>query len=459
MHPLLIATDSAAARPLWLATEADWSKVRRELAPAVLAHLDATGFEPAAGRSLLLPAVDGVPAGLVFGLGGEADADRLIAGKLAEVLPAGDWRFAAPPPEPALATLAVLLGAYRFERYRKKAPPKFRLAVPEGVDGEEVSRVAEAVCFARDLINTPANDFGPAELAEAARSLASWHGARFELIVGDDLPAAGFPLVYAVGKGSARAPRVIDLSWGQAGHPKLTLVGKGVCFDSGGLNLKNSSGMALMKKDMGGAAAALAVARLVMERRLPVRLRVLVPAVENAVSGSAFRPGDVFTSRKGLTVEIGDTDAEGRLILADALAAADAEEPDLLIDLATLTGAARVALGPDVAPFYTEDEELAAAFQASAAAVADPVWRMPLWRPYAAGLQSKVADLTSVAPGGFAGSIVAALFLSRFVERAKSWMHLDIYAWTPKAKPACPEGAEATAVRAIDAFLFTRFQR
>ena len=256
-----------------------------------------------------------------------------------------------------------------------------------------------------------------------------------------------------------RAPRLIDLIWGDPGAPKLTLVGKGVCFDSGGLDIKPAAAMLLMKKDMGGAAAALALAKLVMERRLPVRLRVLVPAVENAVSGAAFRPGDVYPSRKGLTVEVGDTDAEGRLVLADALALADTEAPDLLIDFATLTGAARVALGPDIAPVFTEDEELAAALARHAAATADPLWRLPLWRPYAVGLDSKIADTASVAAGGFAGSIVAALFLSRFVERARRWLHLDIYAWTPEPKPGRPEGGEASAVRALDSLLVERFSR
>jgi leucyl aminopeptidase len=456
MHPLL-TTDVSSARPIWLTTPDDWPALSAALDPALAAFAEAAGFKPEPGRHLLLPGPEGTGGGLLFGLGGP-DRDRLIAGKLAEVLPAGTWRFASAPPEPALAVLAILLGSYRFERYRKPKLAKFRLVVPEGVDGEEVSRLAEATVLVRDLVNTPANDLGPAELEAAVRAVAAPHGAAVTSIIGDDLIAAGFPLVHAVGKGSARAPRLIELSWGDPAHPRLTLVGKGVCFDSGGLDIKPASAMLLMKKDMGGAATALALASLVMARALPVRLKLVIPAVENSVSGTAFRPGDVYPSRKGLTVEVGDTDAEGRLVLADALALADAEAPDLLIDFATLTGAARVALGPDIPPAFTDDEELAADLARHAAETFDPVWRLPLWRPYAKGLDSKIADISSVAPGGFAGSIVAALFLSRFVEQARSWLHLDIYAWTPKPKPARPEGGEAQTLRALDALLRERFK-
>ncbi|ALK10536.1 leucyl aminopeptidase family protein [Blastochloris viridis] len=458
MHAALIATDPAA-RPLWLVTANDWPAVREALGAPAAAFAEAAGFAPEPGRHVALPDADGALGGFLFGLGrGTEAADRLIAGKLAEVLPAGAWRLAVPPPEPALTVLAILLGSYRFTRYRSASPAKFRLVVPDGVDAEEVSRLAEAVFLVRDLVNTPANDLGPAELEDAVRAVAAPHGAEVTSIVGEDLLAAGFPLIHAVGKGSARAPRLIELRWGDPAHPKLTLVGKGVCFDTGGLDIKPASAMLLMKKDMGGAATALALAKLVMERALPVRLRLLVPAVENAISGTAFRPGDVYPSRKGLSIEVGDTDAEGRLVLADALALADAEAPDLLIDFATLTGAARVALGPDIPPAFTDDDDLAAALARHAAATADPVWRLPLWRPYASGLDSKVADLSSVAPGGFAGSIMAALFLARFVEAAKCWLHLDIYAWTPKPKPGRPEGGEAQTLRALDALLQDRFK-
>ena len=317
--------------------------------------------------------------------------------------------------------------------------------------------MAEAATLARDLINTPANDMGPAQLAQAARDLAVRFGAQFNCIVGDELTHQNFPLIHAVGIASPRTPRLIDLTWGDPAHPKVTLVGKGVCFDTGGLDLKPSSAMLIMKKDMGGAANVLALALMVMDAKLKVRLRVLIPAVENAVAGNAFRPLDVFPSRKGATVEIGNTDAEGRLVLADALAFADEEAPDLLIDLGTLTGAARVALGPDLPPFYTNDETLALDIARCAKAENDPLWRLPLWAPYDSWLDSKVADISNAPSGTFAGSITCALFLQRFVAAAKSWLHVDIYGWTPSAKPARPEGGECQAARAIYKLLGERY--
>jgi leucyl aminopeptidase len=317
--------------------------------------------------------------------------------------------------------------------------------------------MTEAAMLARDLINTPSNDMGPQELAQAAQELATRFGASFSCIVGDELPRQNFPLIHAVGMASPRAPRLIDITWGDPSHPKVTLVGKGVCFDTGGLDLKPSSGMLIMKKDMGGAANVLAAALMVMDAKLKVRLRVLIPAVENAVAGNAFRPLDIFTSRKGLTVEIGNTDAEGRLVLADALALADEEKPDLLVDLGTLTGAARVALGPDLPPFYTNDETLALDIARLAQQENDPLWRLPLWPAYDVWLDSKVADLNNAPSGGFAGSITCALFLQRFVGAAKSWLHVDIYGWTPSAKPARPEGGECQAARAIYKYLSERY--
>ncbi|RTM12428.1 MAG: leucyl aminopeptidase family protein, partial [Bradyrhizobiaceae bacterium] len=304
--------------------------------------------------------------------------------------------------------------------------------------------------------NTPSNDMGPEQLAAAAQALASEFGASFACTIGEELEKH-FPLIHAVGMASNRAPRLIDIGWGDPGHPKVTLVGKGVCFDTGGLDLKPSSGMLIMKKDMGGAANVLALARMVMDAELKVRLRVLIPAVENAVAGNAFRPLDIFTSRKGITVEIGNTDAEGRLVLADALALADEEKPDLLIDLGTLTGAARVALGPDLPPFYTDDETLAADLSRCAVKENDPLWRMPLWPPYDSWLDSKTATITNAPSGGFAGSITCALFLQRFVEHARSWLHVDIYGWTPSAKPARPEGGECQAARALYTLLSERY--
>ena len=349
------------------------------------------------------------------------------------------------------------LGTYRFGRYRKADTPAVRLVPPDGIDVADIARMAEAAALARDLINTPSNDMGPEELAQAAQALAARFGASFNCIVGDELVKQNFPLIHAVGMASTRAPRLIDLSWGDPSHPKVTLVGKGVCFDTGGLDLKPSSGMLIMKKDMGGAANVLALAQMVMDAKLKVRLRVLIPAVENAVAGNAFRPLDIFKSRKGPTVEIGNTDAEGRLVLADALALADEEKPDLLVDLGTLTGAARVALGPDLPPFYTNDETLAESVAAHAKRENDPLWRMPLWPPYDSWLNSKTADINNAPSGGFAGSITCALFLQRFVTDAKSWLHVDIYGWTPSAKPARPEGGECQAARAIYKLLSERY--
>jgi leucyl aminopeptidase len=356
-----------------------------------------------------------------------------------------------------LAALAFALGSYRFARYRKNDAPQAKLIVPQNVDASELSSIAEAVFLARDLINTPANDMGPAELEEATRALGKKHGAAVTAIVGDELLAQNFPLIHAVGKGSTRAPRLIDLRWGNASHPKITLVGKGVCFDTGGLDLKPDSAMLLMKKDMGGAACMLALASMIMDAKLKVSLRLLISAVENSVSGVAFRPLDVYPSRKGLTVEIGNTDAEGRLVLADALALADEEKPDLIVDAGTLTGAARVALGPELPPFYTKDDALAREVDTFALRERDPTWRMPLWPAYDSMLDSKTADVNNVASGGFAGSIICALFLQRFVSAAKAWIHFDVYAWSPSAKPARPEGGECQAARAMFALLKARY--
>jgi leucyl aminopeptidase len=316
--------------------------------------------------------------------------------------------------------------------------------------------VVEAVTLVRDLVNTPANDMGPADLEEAARTLAAKHGAGARATVGDDLLRENFPLIHAVGRAAARRPRLIDLTWGDVDDPRITLVGKGVCFDSGGLDIKPESSMLNMKKDMGGAATALALAHMIMSRKLRLRLRVLIPAVENSISGAAFRPRDIYTSRKGITVEIGNTDAEGRLILADALTLADEDNPEMIFDFATLTGAARVALGPDVPPFFTDDDQLADKLMAHAAAENDPLWRLPLWRPYDEMLESKVADINNVGSGGQAGAITAALFMRRFVS-AKSWAHFDVFAWSPRSRPGRPEGGECQAARAIYALLAARY--
>ena len=327
---------------------------------------------------------------------------------------------------------------------------------PKGVDYTEALNAAKTTWLIRDLVNTPASDMGPDELEAAARSLAKSFKAQFKVIRGAALKR-NFPMIHEVGKASPRAPRLIDFVWGNSGAPKITLVGKGVCFDTGGLDIKPSSGMLLMKKDMGGAANVLGLAHMIMAAKLPVRLRVLIPAVENSIAGNAFRPGDILRSRKGITVEIGNTDAEGRLVLGDALALADEETPDLLIDMATLTGAARVALGPDLPPFYTDDDAVAVAIAGAAKTENDPLWRMPLWEPYARLFESPISDMNNSGESGFAGSITAALFLKRFVDRAKCYVHLDIFAWTPQARAGRPKGGEAQGPRALFSMIRQRY--
>jgi leucyl aminopeptidase len=450
---------AASAIPIIFASRSNWDAIRTELPAEARQFAEANGFTGKPGACLTVPASNGQIAGVLFGLEDTSAPARDLfrPGALPGLLPAGVYRFANAPHDTRLAVLAFALGCYRFGRYRKADAPDVRLVPPDGIDTADVMRMADAAMLARDLINTPSNDMGPVELAQAAEEIAERFGARFDCIVGDDLVTRNFPLIHAVGMASTRAPRLIDFTWGDPSHPKVTLVGKGVCFDTGGLDLKPSSGMLIMKKDMGGAANVLALAQMVMDAKLKLRLRVLIPAVENAVAGNAFRPLDIFPSRKGLSVEIGNTDAEGRLILADALALADEEMPDLLIDMGTLTGAARVALGPDLPPFYTEDETLAADVARCAREENDPLWRMPLWPPYDAWLDSKVANLTNAPSGSFAGSVTCALFLQRFVEHAKSWLHFDIYGWTPTAKPARPEGGECQAARAMYRLLSQRY--
>jgi leucyl aminopeptidase len=460
MHPIFV-TDGAATVPIWFVTSSNWGDVRTTMSSSARTFAEASGFEPEPGRHLLLPQPDGALSGVLFGIDSPEKAvkDLFLPGRLPTLLPSGAYRFANAPHHVRLGALAFALGAYRFVRYRRSnnSDKDVRLEIPEGVDRDDLSRIVEGMTLARDLINTPANDMGPAEIEQAVRTLATRHGATLRVVVGDDLVGEGFPLIHAVGRAAARAPRLVDLTWGEQTHPKITLVGKGVCFDSGGLDIKSDSAMLLMKKDMGGAACVLAAAHMIMDRGLKVRLRVLIPAVENSISGSAFRPLDVYRSRSGLNVEVGNTDAEGRLILADALALADEETPDLLIDMGTLTGAARVALGPDLPPFYTDDDDLAAEIARHASAENDPVWRLPLWPPYEQMLDSRIADLNNVSSGSFAGSIICALFLKRFVKAAKAWLHLDIYAWTPSARSARPEGGECQAARVVYALLKTRY--
>ena len=456
MDPIFTTSRAAAAIPIWFVTAANYPEVRERLSAGVRAFADAAGFEPKPGQYLALPGEGGL-GGILFGIEAADDAkDLFLPGRLPQQLPDGVYRFGNDPHDARLAALAFALGAYRFTRYRKAEARKVKLDLPQSIDREDLERIVEAVTLTRDLVNTPANDMGPAELEDAVRALGEQHGADVKSVVGDDLLRKNFPLVHAVGRAADRAPRLIDLKWGEADHPRVTLVGKGVCFDSGGLDIKPDASMLNMKKDMGGAATALALAHMVMSRKLKVRLRVLIPAVENSISGAAFRPRDVYASRKGITVEIGNTDAEGRLILADALTLADEDKPELIADFATLTGAARVALGPELPPFFTDDDELAAALMRHAASQNDPLWRLPLWRPYEAMLESKVADINNVGSGGQAGAITAALFMRRFVT-AKSWVHFDVFAWTPAAKPGRAEGGECQAARALYALLAERY--
>ncbi len=456
MNSIFIARGTSDAIPIWFVTAATWPDIRERLDAASRAFAEGAGFEPRAGRHLLLPGKGGL-GGVLFGLEGDGDQqDRFLPGRLAQMLPDGVYRFANEPQDARLAALAVALGSYKFTRYKKSEPNDIKLDLPQSLDREELDGIVEGVTLARDLINTPANDLGPEELEAAARKLATLHGAPFSAIVGDDLLKRNFPLIHAVGRAAARAPRLLDFTWGAENHPRVTLVGKGVCFDTGGLDIKPDAGMLNMKKDMGGAATALALAHMIMARKLKVRLRVLIPAVENSIAGDSFRPRDIYPSRKGTTVEIGNTDAEGRLILADALTLADEDQPDLIVDFATLTGAARVALGPELPAFFTDDDALANELMAAGAAENDPVWRLPLWRPYEAMLESKVADTNNVG-GGQGGAITAALFLRRFVT-AKSWVHFDLFAWTPSAKPGRPEGGECQTARALFALLAARYR-
>src|SRR5580692_373911 len=457
MSSIFVASGTAAAVPIWFVTAATYADVRAHLDTEARAFADAAGFEPKAGRNLLLPGKGGL-GGVLFGIEANGDVkDLFLPGRLPQLLPDGVYRFANEPHDARLAALAVALGSYRFTRYRKSEAHQVKLELSQSLDHDELDHIAEAVTLARDLINTPANDLGPADLEAAARKLAASHNAEIRAIVGDDLLAQNFPLIHAVGRAAAAtaAPRLIDMVWGDDKHPRVTLVGKGVCFDTGGLDIKPDTGMLNMKKDMGGAATALALAHMIMARGLKLRLRVLIPAVENSIAGSSFRPRDIYTSRKGITVEIGNTDAEGRLVLADALTLADEDKPELIVDFATLTGAARVALGPDVPAFFTDDDALADELMRSAGTENDPLWRLPLWRPYESMLESKVADINNVG-GGQGGAITAALFMRRFVD-APSWLHFDLFAWTPSAKAGRPEGGECQVARALYALLAARY--
>ena len=452
------ASASANSVPLYLVDKESWSKLSGELTPEQSAFAQAAGFTAAANQHVLLPGKAGL-SGVVFAPQTGARAERFAAGRLVSALPKGTYRLEnrlAADVEEDVA-LSFALSSYRFTRYKASKAEQPKLVLPKSLDKARLERIASAIAQGRDLINTPTNDMGPEALEEAALRVAKTYGAKSRVIRGQQLLKQNFPLIHAVGRAGAQEPRLVDFTWGNAKHPKVTLVGKGVCFDTGGLDIKPSSAMLLMKKDMAGAATALSLAQMIMDAKLPVRLRVLLPMVENSIAGDAFRPGDIYPSRKGHSVEIGNTDAEGRLILADALALGDEESPALMFVFATLTGAARVALGPDLPPFYTMSDALAADIADTGMRVHDPVWRLPLWEPYDQLLDGKISTLVNVSNGPFAGSITAALFLRRFIEKAREWAHFDIYGWNPSTKPARPEGGEVQSARLLYAMLAQRF--
>ena len=449
---------SSSATPIYGVTAKTLAACLERFGAAAATYAMACGFKGERGHMLLLPGTDGTVVGVLFGVEAE-DAkhhDPYLAGKMATMLPAGTYRFADGFADPRLSAIGFERGLYRYTRFRKASAPQPRLE-HLAEDADEIALVAGAIAIGRDLINCPTNALGPDALEAAVRETAEAHGAVCTAIRGDDLLVRNLAMIHAVGRAATEAPRLVEFSWGDAAAPKVTLVGKGVCFDTGGLDIKPASAMLLMKKDMGGAATALSLAAMIMGASVRVRLRVLVPIVENAIAGNAFRPGDVLQSHKGLTVEVGNTDAEGRLILADALSLADEEEPELMVDFATLTGAARVALGPDLPAVFTDDDDLAAAIARHGAATNDPAWRMPLWQPYDSMLKSRIADLNNVSSGPFAGSITAALFLRRFVNRTRAWAHVDLYNWNPSTKPGRPEGGEIQCAYALFDLLRSRY--
>jgi leucyl aminopeptidase len=453
--------DTEGAVPIIALTKSQFAARLDKMPERERNWLTSIGFSADQGKHALVPAETGKLARVLVGLGDGASADGAmwaLAG-LPASLPEASYRLEAVPmgTDPTRLALGWALATYVFARYSPKSRPAANLAWPEGADRGRVERLARAVFLARDLANTPAGDLGPEELAAEAVRVAEAGDARHHVIVGDDLLTENYPTIHAVGRASLRAPRLVDIVWGDPAAPRVTLVGKGVVFDTGGLDLKTASGMRLMKKDMAGAAIVLGLAQAIMDARLPVRLRVLLPIVENAVSGNAMRPLDIVRTRKGLTVEIGNTDAEGRLILCDALAEASTEKPALLVDMATLTGAARVALGPELAALFCNDETLARGLLDAAATEEDPMWRMPLWRPYRKMIDSKVADLNNVSESPHAGAVTAALYLQEFVDPGIPWAHLDVMAWNPQSRPGRPEGAEATALRALYAHIAQRF--
>ena len=454
--PLPFVDRASSALPVQLVPQPKWKAWLKEQTAARRAWLESSGLSGKAGDFSVFPGRDGKAAGAVLVL--PAKPVLWDVGALATRLPAGTWKLSGTVSlSPTDAAVAIGLGSWRFERYKaKKGKPGPKIVWPQGADKVRATAIVEAISLARDLITTPSSDMGPAELAAAAQALAKQHKAKISVIVGDELLKKNYPMVHAVGRASARAPRLIDLTWGKESDPKVTLVGKGVCFDTGGPDLKPASGMLNMKKDMGGAATMMAVAAMVMACKLPVRLRLLIPAVENSVSGNAFRPLDVVPTRKGITVEIGNTDAEGRLILCDALHEGAAEKPTMMVDCATLTGAARVALGTDLPALFCNDDTLADQLIAMGKDVTDPMWRMPLFRGYRRLLDSKVADINNAPGVAFGGAITAALYLQEFVPDDVPWAHFDMMAWNNTSRPGRPEGGEAQAARAIFATIEKR---
>ncbi|MEM6763047.1 MAG: leucyl aminopeptidase family protein [Pseudomonadota bacterium] len=439
--------------PVHAVSKAGASAFLERLDPAQANFARFSGFDGGAGTVQALPDPSGHFAMVLLGVGDEPDP--FAAAALCKFKD-GVFTLGEGFTDESAATLGFLLGQYQFDAYKKVAQRTSKLVAPDSVDTADIERIASAVSLTRDLVNTPAIDLGPAELADAARALAKRYGAKLTITDGEDLET-DFPMIAAVGAASTRPPLLIDMVWGEEDAPKVTLVGKGIVFDTGGLNIKPDRAMALMKKDMGGAAQALGLAQMVMDAALPVRLRVLIPTAENAISGAAFRPGDILRSRKGLSVEIGNTDAEGRLVLADALALADEEAPELMFDFATLTGAARVALGPDLPALFTHSDTLAEDIRLAGEDVHDPVWRLPLWPRYASWLKSSVADINHISSQPFAGASTAALFLHRFVEKAGAYVHFDVYSWNGEARPGRPKGGEAQSIRALYQWLKVRY--
>ncbi|MGD9843113.1 MAG: M17 family metallopeptidase [Steroidobacteraceae bacterium] len=462
---MLIRTTQDHAIPVVLLREATLESWLAQQPARVGTWARLQGFRAERNKLLILADEQGVLTVVCVGLGNRVqdhESSLWLAAGLPDKLPEAIYQLpeGLSAHDAAQFVLGWEYGQYRFDRYKQSTDRKPRtLLVGESVDMDTLLRLNAACSLGRDLINTPANDLTPTALAQVAVDMAVLHGAEVRRYVGDELLAAGFPTVHAVGRAATAPPELVDFEWGEVSHPRVTLVGKGVCFDSGGLDIKPPSGMLLMKKDMGGAACTLALAQLVMQAKLPMRLRVIIPAVENAIAGNAFRPGDVIKTRAGLTVEVGNTDAEGRLILCDALALADADAPELLIDMATLTGAARVALGPELPALFTRDTQLANDLMAVGMREADPVWHLPLWSGYDDELSSKIADLNNISSTGFSGAIIGGLFLQQFVSKAKQWVHLDLYAWNAKDRPGRPAGAEAQCVRMLFEYLRGRFGR